>query len=322
MSSGSLKDLWEHAENIQKQGNPQRFQELVTEYAQCLDLVHKLSLFSNNEDLEEVKTNELKFMLVPFKYAKVLQDWSREERLGYLKQAENLYQYFLQLCEDYKIVSPKASVPKDAAFTRQAKIEHYKQKKQLNAQIRSLESSLSTSDEEDVREYWLTVLKMAVEDTYDNLESLQLEVSLLQSRPQPGEQKRLEERDERDKERLEKKEKASDWKLDDLSKFTGLLDKTGKPLRPFTILPDRKQQAKGVFRPDYNLPTMTLDEYIDEEMRRGNIISQNDNKGETNDQEEEDTDEKADAKTMKARRWDEFVEANPRGIGNTKMNRG
>ena len=38
-------------------------------------------------------------------------------------------------------------------------------------------------------------------------------------------------------------------------------------------------------------------------------------------QPDEDNVEKADQETMKAREWDEFVEANPKGSGNT-LNRG
>lgn len=49
----------------------------------------------------------------------------------------------------------------------------------------------------------------------------------------------------------------------------------GRPLRPFTILPSnvsgRTRLQQEVFRPDYRLPTMTIDEYLAEE-RPTNII--------------------------------------------------
>ena len=50
-----------------------------------------------------------------------------------------------------------------------------------------------------------------------------------------------------------------------------------KPLRPFTILSQgsssRTRIQAGVFQPDHRLPTMTIDEYLEEEKRRGNIIT-------------------------------------------------
>ena len=66
-------------------------------------------------------------------------------------------------------------------------------------------------------------------------------------------------------------------RLDNPNVFTNssggpLLSADGKPLRTFTILDSREQIRKGVFRPGHNLPTMTIDEYLEEERRRGNII--------------------------------------------------
>lgn len=47
-------------------------------------------------------------------------------------------------------------------------------------------------------------------------------------------------------------------------------------MRPFTILPagagERARMQGEVFRPGHRLPTMGIDEYLEEESRRGNII--------------------------------------------------
>jgi immunoglobulin-binding protein 1 len=98
-----------------------------------------------------------------------------------------------------------------------------------------------------------------------------------------------------------------------------MLSKDGKPLRPFTLLDSRQRLQNGVFRSGHNLPTMTIDEYLEEERARGGIIEGG---GEQPVAEpDEDNYEKDDAETMKAREWDEYVEANPKGSGNT-LNRG
>lgn len=98
-----------------------------------------------------------------------------------------------------------------------------------------------------------------------------------------------------------------------------LLSKSGKPLQPFTLTTKRTELQQGVFRSGHNLPTMSIDEYLEEERKRGGILEG----GTSNEMPEPDEDDldKADEETMKARAWDEFKEANPRGSGNT-LNRG
>jgi immunoglobulin-binding protein 1 len=100
-----------------------------------------------------------------------------------------------------------------------------------------------------------------------------------------------------------------------------LLSSSGKPLQPFTLLDKRSELQKGVFRPGHNLPTMTMDEYLEEERRRGGIVDGGGNANAPQAEPDEDNMELVDAATMKAREWDEFVEANPKGAGNT-LNRG
>jgi immunoglobulin-binding protein 1 len=100
-----------------------------------------------------------------------------------------------------------------------------------------------------------------------------------------------------------------------------LLSKEGKPLQPFTLTDRRTQLLAGVFKPGHNLPTMSIDEYLEEEKRRGGVIEGGGEKSGQAPEPDEDDIEKADAETMKAREWDEFTEANPKGSGNT-LNRG
>ncbi|KAI5286341.1 hypothetical protein KEM52_002035 [Ascosphaera acerosa] len=100
-----------------------------------------------------------------------------------------------------------------------------------------------------------------------------------------------------------------------------LLSKTGVPLRTFTLTDRRSELQRGVFRPGHNLPTMSIDEYLEEERRRGNIIEGGGEASGRPREVDEDDEAEADRATYKAREWDEFKEANPRGSGNT-LNRG
>jgi len=100
-----------------------------------------------------------------------------------------------------------------------------------------------------------------------------------------------------------------------------LLSSSGKPLQPFTLTDKRTQLRQGVFKPGHSLPTMSIDDYLEEERRRGGIIDGGGNADTPQLELDEDNMQAVDAATMKAREWDEFVEANPKGAGNT-LNRG
>ncbi|KAF4445654.1 TAP42 component of the Tor signaling pathway, partial [Fusarium albosuccineum] len=97
-----------------------------------------------------------------------------------------------------------------------------------------------------------------------------------------------------------------------------LLSTQGKPLQPFTLVGSRDQMARDVFRSGHNLPTMSIDEYLEEEKRRGNILQGGVEEKKVVD---EDDMEAVDREMYKQREWDEFVDHNPKGAGNT-LNRG
>ena len=100
-----------------------------------------------------------------------------------------------------------------------------------------------------------------------------------------------------------------------------LLNEEGKPLKPFRLLNSRQKLRDGVFKPDHSLPTMTIEEYLAEEKRRGGMIEGGGAQSGVSAEVDEDDLNKADQETMKARDWDEFKEQNPKGSGNT-LNRG
>jgi len=126
------------------------------------------------------------------------------------------------------------------------------------------------------------------------------------------------------------------WRLDShwFSKTSGpLLSETGKPLRPFVITPaadKRAQMQAAVFRPSHRLPTMSIDEYLAEEERRGNIVSRS-HPDEPTPREQRtaaaemdgthEAEEAEEEARQEAIHWDAYKEQHRRGEGNT-MNRG
>jgi hypothetical protein len=81
-----------------------------------------------------------------------------------------------------------------------------------------------------------------------------------------------------------------------------------------------KNQMQGaVFQPDYNLPTMSLEEFAENEVREAMEREANQAEAEQaragEDSEEEEV---IDRERKKASEWDDWKDQNPKGWGNTK----
>lgn len=195
--------------------------------------------------------------------------------------------------------------------------------------MKNLAQNPGVMDDADLRSrgIYIAELDLSTHNTFHHLDSISQELKMLALQPSspPPDPKKLEV-DYRERQGLPKERNSDrlDPSLRDLyrnGKTGPLLNKDGKPLQPFTLLDSRQRLKDGVFRPDHALPTMTIDEYLNEERRRGGIVDgTGDEKSGSSIVNEDDMD-KADAETTKAREWDEFVEANPKGSGNT-INRG
>jgi immunoglobulin-binding protein 1 len=237
---------------------------------------------------------------------------------------------------------------------RAAKIMNFQYEKELKRKLEALAQDpayYESKDEDAVRELHLANLALCTHHTFQALEGINRELEVLKLAPPPSapdDNKTGREnstfgtfggdlRDDRGQRGLQQdpsqrnneySERLDRPLADLLASGTGgpLLSSKGKPLRPFTLLDARQREQAGVFRPGHSLPTMTIEEYLAEEKRRGGIIE---GTGEENMPAEgydkqgrdEDNYDRNEAEVMKAREWDEYVEANPKGSGNT-LNRG
>nr|KAJ3422871.1 hypothetical protein HK105_005893 [Polyrhizophydium stewartii] len=310
------------------------FQNLVREaVALLVDCKHKaaaLALFSDNEILDDVNTADLRFMLAAAYLGDVLLKQSSEDRLAVLTEAEGHLRSFLDLLDQYEMFSKadkeflkselgEIRVTPDAR--RQAKIARFKRERQIKARLQELaalfaaneKSTNGGEDEGDTeREMVLATIDLMVQKSIESLRMIKDEKEMLEmarkhreaqaaaGRGAGASQDRLEQSAPRKK----------------ISELTGpLMDQSGKPLRPFVVTSKREELRQGVFRPGHNLPTMTIEEYLEREYERGNFLS-----GGTQRPEKpvaDDNDEAAiDAETLKARQFDDFKDANPRGWGN------
>ena len=187
------------------------------------------------------------------------------------------------------------------------------------------ESQKANVDDETIRSLYLADIALSVNRAFSSLDMTSQETEILAHLqqaapiipdPAPSDQ------------RARAKPDTYSERLDGPTTMAGLgrrggplLSPSGKPLQPFTLTDKRTQLRQGVFRPGHSLPTMSIDDYLEEERKRGGIIGGGGNADAPQPELNEDNMEEIDAATMKAREWDEFVEANPKGAGNT-LNRG
>ena len=182
-------------------------------------------------------------------------------------------------------------------------------------------------DDATLREIILAEIELCVHHTFHSLDIIAQELKILALMPttlSPRPEDRAADERERNSRGGAEYSERLDPSLSHLlnkGKAGPILSKDGKPLQPFTLLDSRQAVRNGVFRPDHRLPTMTIDEYLAEEKRRGGIIEGGGEQSGRPAELDEDNLEKADMETMKAREWDEFTESNPKGSGNT-LNRG
>ncbi|KAI0042691.1 TAP42-like protein [Auriscalpium vulgare] len=332
--------------------------------------VADLALFSPNESLEDISSRDLVYLLVPFALAEIEQHTratERDARLTHLREAEQAYGQFVGDVELYEVVPPaerelygkRAKGIADAARRRETKIKQYQHEKEIRGKIEALAkrrhilSSPNTSptdfdliasllpaasapqdEDEDaetedlLRDATLLLIRLTYAQAQAQIDSLADELMLLRTAPPPapapppGEQRGVEDGDT--------------WRLD-APPPSALLDPSGKPLRPFTILPsnaaDRARVQAQVFQAGHRLPTMSIDEYLEIEQQRGNVITgggpQSEAQPTTSEQLALDAEEdgtafgeaKEEARRQKDENWARYTDVNPRGAGNT-MNRG
>lgn len=315
----------------------------ISLYAKALDRIAAVSLFSPNEGIEDVNTEELPLLLTHFHIAELMQRAPRmtpPERSALLRRARVAYNGFLNLVDMYGLVASPydrlleryrdnednfavVSNGADMAAKRNGKIAAFQAEKQLKAKLDILKRNpryLEHGDEELVRELYLTNITFRLHQTFNSLDSLNRELCLLSQAPDPNTASATSHQNRQIRETENDPTLRLDHPMSRIGAGGPLLSKTGKPLQPFTLLGSDSRQGlrQGVFRSGHNLPTMSIDEYLEEEKRRGNILQGG---VEPKTVIDEDDMEVADRETYKAREWDEFKDSNAKGAGNT-MNMG
>ncbi|XP_029964553.1 immunoglobulin-binding protein 1 [Salarias fasciatus] len=284
----------------------------------------QLQLFSRNEELEEVSTSDLKYLLLPALLgALTLKRSGRERRLESLRAARVYFMDFLTRCQDYHIarfslprpgprdtdqdrdrneasdpqpVQPAADLVSMAA-QRQAKIERYRQKKELEAKLSDARRAVDTgqADEEVQRDFYLLSVRRWITVGLEEVESIDQELEILE-------------------------------KMGGLQHGPRQPPPTRPPMKPFILTKDAMQaQVFGAGYP--SLPTMTVDDWYEQHRKRGVLPDQGvprrvpvEEDADAKDREDEDKERKAEnddeEALQKARSWDDWKDSHRRGYGN------
>ncbi|KAL9089749.1 MAG: hypothetical protein Q9159_002396 [Coniocarpon cinnabarinum] len=348
----SLKEAFRGADNLRAkaeskasiQDTQSRLHAAIAQYEKCSEIAEEVSLFSSNEELEDISSSNLQYLLIDYQLGQLTFRLSSADRKITLQHARSCYERFLTRLDAYRILDKQSSdtferyqedparfsvvLTSDASRRRDVKIANFKAEKALKEKLQYLNKNANAMqhDETLLRDLHLTNIMLCTHQAFQSLEGIAQELELLaMAASLPHERFR-----DRESTSSNSATNATDYseRLDPpLSQLAAngrhgpILSNEGRPLRPFTLLDTRQRMQQGVFRPDHNLPTMTIDEYLEEERKRGGIIEGGGPQSQVRPQVDEDDVEKADEATMKAREWDEFVEANPKGSGNT-MNMG
>ncbi|XP_025704287.1 immunoglobulin-binding protein 1 isoform X1 [Callorhinus ursinus] len=282
------------------------------------EMLSQLDLFSRNEDLEEIASTDLKYLMVPaFQGALTMKQVNPSKRLDHLQWAREHFLNYLIQCRYYHVAefelpktknnstdnntaSSSMAYPSlaDMASQRQAKIERYKQKKELEHRLSALKSAVESgqADDEHVREYYLLHLRRWIGISLEEIESIDQEMKILREKDSSAE--------------------AS-------TSHSPRQDRP--PMKPF-VLTRNAAQAK-VFGAGYpSLASMTVNDWYDQHRKFGALPDQGiaktppaELKRSVQHQEDEEHKEEVedDEQTLRrAREWDDWKDTHPRGYGN------
>ncbi|KAK2849545.1 hypothetical protein Q5P01_009379 [Channa striata] len=287
----------------------------------------QLDLFSRNEELEEVATADLKYLLLPALLgALTMKQTSRDKRLDMVQTARAYFMDFLRRCKEYNISQfelPKSvgedassddtsdngapkpkSVPSTSglfamAAQRQSKIERYRQKKELEARLSDVRRAVDSgqADDEVTRDFYLLNIRRWISVSLEEIESIDQEMEIL---------------------------KNMDFIKQNESRQPP--PPARPPMKPFILTKDAVQ-AK-VFGAGYpSLPTMTVDDWYEQHSKHGVLPDQGiprrvavEEDTDAKEREEEEKETKAEnddeESLQKARNWDDWKDNHRRGYGN------
>lgn len=291
----------------------------VAAFVELSNTILKHGVFSEGETQSDLNTQSLKYLSVSFYLADLLQRQpGMEERDKRLKQAQIHFKRFLSQLHQYELLGDKdlavyerenssEEVIPAADLLREELIERDRRSKAINERLmvimeRKRKGDFDDSDEDIEREVSLSALELNVLEALKSLKMIREELPMLE--------------------------------IMNKMKATGV-GPPGPPAQRVDLWGPRRKSTKReirdvVFRPGWNLPTMSIEEAGEIEMQYmvrpdgagDSVVKSYGGPGYIHSPEDEheedlsDNSEDDDEKVKEKREWDEFNDENPTGWGN------
>lgn len=135
-------------------------QHLLDVLQHCEQLVEQGGLFSRNETQEDLSTASMRYLLISYLKADVLNTMPQQsmaQRLQQVQAAKAAFSQFLQHCSQYSLLGSSCQAAYDAqesgqsvdpGTARSQKVERFKRTKAVQGLIQQLESRQKRADEE------------------------------------------------------------------------------------------------------------------------------------------------------------------------------
>jgi len=279
-------------------------------------------LFSRNEHVDDFNTSSLRYLLVPFYLGVALgQAPGLAQRAHNLRRAQAFFATFLTELErhdgltreDLNVWHRETQLQPTARRTE--KINRARRERELQQALEQLQKRRGSNpasneeggddhaDEELERELWLNTIQLSVLKAIHELEAIEQELPFAERMSVTETAREL------DVKRAQQERPKS---LQEDTKLVAL----GEGQLPSKAA-ERVRKQQDVFRPSWNLPTVSVEEAAAVEMRFA-AKSKPEGSAKASDEEEE---EESDEALRKAREWDEYKDTHPIGWGN-RINQG
>ncbi|CAK0786976.1 hypothetical protein CVIRNUC_010192 [Coccomyxa viridis] len=326
-----LAALFERAWTSYEDADAEQSKDAIRWLQAAVVRVSAASVLSLNEEVDDIPTADLKYLLLPYMQGYLLSD-SRErdahKRLEVMQEAGSHLTRFLQNVQHYKVLSKEqeatlgvisASVQRiDAATRRAQKIQRFQLVKAIKAELDGLkmqdvrssrlrrmqhedgEAAQSQGvDEDSERETWLNQIALASLRAADRLSSIQQELGVLRHAVSLPEDERA---------------KPAPVQAPP-PELMASLQQAAAALR----LGQAEQMRAAVFRPSHILPTVTLAEQAEREMAAAGRASEAQARADAARAAAKAADKDGEQETLRQRAWDDWKDNNPRGAGNSKL---
>eukprot|EP01080_Neovahlkampfia_damariscottae_P007515 gene7515-11839_t len=300
-------------EDPSEEGYDDKLKDLLNKFLRIDASVQQMKLFSSNEELEDINTEDIKYITTPYFIGNTLLKIKGKFRIKQIKNSINYFETFIESCKNMKIIEKgdmeyfekMNGKKKNMSEERTEKIERFKNKKKIVDQVNAIKKKMKDNDDENLmeeleREYYTLLTNQFIKETIENLKFIKEEKDLLEYA-----EKNITEEQMHDM-RQKKNQKSND---------------PNDKIFQIPIDTNVKQKIMSEVFMNRNPYTVSLEEFAEEEMKKLRIQGEKEKQQqfiESQKIQPSDPDAETDEEILKKREWDDWKDWHPKGMGNMK----